>query len=112
MKVLMQVLEVLHARLAIQTEENSRTHTSIDRAAAALANALGSATPPETRRPTPAVEPEESVSTSTVRQLIDDPCRRRHPGASTSLQRGRAPTGLSTPAVLPDHVHMAPLLNG
>jgi transcriptional regulator with XRE-family HTH domain len=72
MKVLMEVLEVLHARLVIQTEEDSRAQTSIDRAAAALANAVGSPTLPETPPPTPAVEPEESVSTSTVRQLIDE----------------------------------------
>lgn len=35
-KVLMQVLEVLHARLVIQAEDDARAHTSIDRAAEAL----------------------------------------------------------------------------
>jgi transcriptional regulator with XRE-family HTH domain len=72
MKVLMQVLEVLHARLVIQTEDDARAQTSIDRAAAALANAARSPTLPETPPPTPAAEPEEPVSTSTVRQLIDE----------------------------------------
>jgi len=40
MKVLPQVLEVLHARLVIQTEADSRAHTSIDQAIATLAAVL------------------------------------------------------------------------
>jgi hypothetical protein len=40
LKVLPQVLDVLHARLVIQTEEDSRAQTSIDRAIAALANTI------------------------------------------------------------------------
>jgi hypothetical protein len=40
LKVLPQVLEVLHAQLVIQTEEDSRADTSIDRAIAAIAAAL------------------------------------------------------------------------
>jgi hypothetical protein len=40
MKVLQKVLEVLHAQLVIQTEEELRTLTSIDRAADAIAIAV------------------------------------------------------------------------
>src|SRR5208282_4520010 len=40
MKVLLQVLEVLHARLVIQTEEDAEAQTSLDRAMQALAAAL------------------------------------------------------------------------
>lgn len=42
MKVLLQVLEVLHARLVIQSEQDSRALTSIDRAIEAVAAVLNS----------------------------------------------------------------------
>jgi hypothetical protein len=42
MRVLQQVLEVLHAKLVIQTEEESRAQTSIDRATQAIAAAIPS----------------------------------------------------------------------
>ncbi|MBM4071098.1 MAG: hypothetical protein FJ271_19450 [Planctomycetes bacterium] len=40
LKVLPQVLEVLHARLVIQTEKDANAHTNVDQAAQALAAAL------------------------------------------------------------------------
>jgi hypothetical protein len=40
LKVLQKVLEVLHAQLVIQTEEDCRTQTSVDRAADAIASAV------------------------------------------------------------------------
>ncbi|MCI0462693.1 MAG: hypothetical protein L0Z62_37565 [Gemmataceae bacterium] len=46
MKVLQKVFEVLHGHLVIQTEEESRARTSIDRAATAIANAVALRTHP------------------------------------------------------------------
>jgi hypothetical protein len=40
MKVLQKVLEMLHAQFVIQTEEESAARTSVDRAAAAITNAI------------------------------------------------------------------------
>jgi hypothetical protein len=44
MKVLQKVLEVLHGRLVIQTEEQARTQTSVERAAAVIADAVAGRT--------------------------------------------------------------------
>jgi hypothetical protein len=40
MKVLQKVLEVLHGRLVVQTEEQARLQTSVDRAAAVIGDAV------------------------------------------------------------------------
>ena len=45
MKVLQKVLEVLHGRLVIQTEEQARVQTSVERAATAIAEVVAVRTP-------------------------------------------------------------------
>lgn len=77
MKVLMQVLEVLHARLVIQTEEDSRAQTSIEQAAAAITHAVAAGThagAAETKLPADAakLEVEETLSRTMLRQMIDE----------------------------------------
>ena len=77
MKVLQKVLEVLHAQLVIQTEEESRTQTSIDRAAEAIANAVGQRTPASVlKAQSPSAAPEERleppISRTTLQKMIDE----------------------------------------
>jgi len=77
MKVLRKVLDVLNAQLVIQTEEESRALTSIDRAVGAIADAVGR------RKPTSALTVESSpaapeeyldppISRTTLQKMIDE----------------------------------------
>lgn len=77
MKVLQKVVEVLHAQLVIQTEEESRTQTSIDRAADAITNAVGRRTPARAlKAESPSAAPEEHleppISRTTLQKMIDE----------------------------------------
>jgi hypothetical protein len=77
LKVLQKVLEVLRAQLVIQTEEESRTQTSIDRAADAIANAVGRRTPASAlNAESPSTAPEEHfeppISRMTLQKMIDE----------------------------------------
>lgn len=71
MKVLQKVLEVLHAQLVIQTEEESRTQTSIDRAAEVIAAAIVQKTCPPASD-APEQELEQPISITTLQQMIDE----------------------------------------
>jgi transcriptional regulator with XRE-family HTH domain len=60
MKVLLQVLEVLHARLVIQTQENSEEQTSVERAAEVITAYLRHRTQTDAPKAAPKVEPANS----------------------------------------------------
>jgi hypothetical protein len=72
-KVLEKVLELLHARVVIQTEEDSHTLTSVERAAEAIADVLGSRTP-AVRTASVAQEEgvEPAISRTTLQKMIDE----------------------------------------
>lgn len=77
MKVLQKVLEVLHAHLVIQTDEESRAQTSIDQAADALVNVVASPGQPNSTQPDRTTEAadhdfEQPISRATLRQMIDE----------------------------------------
>jgi len=72
MKVLQTVLEVLHANLVIQTDEESRERTSVARAVEALASTFGQRTLAE---PASAKELEAPLSRASLQQLIDEQIR-------------------------------------
>lgn len=74
LKVLQKVLEALHAHLVVQTEEDCRAQTSIDRAAEAIADAVGrrtAASAPKTESPS-AVPEEPLISRATLQKMIDE----------------------------------------
>jgi transcriptional regulator with XRE-family HTH domain len=72
MKVLQSVLQVLHANLVIQTDEDSRERTSVARAAESLASTLGHQIATE---PDAATDFEVPLSRATLQQLIDEQIR-------------------------------------
>jgi hypothetical protein len=77
LKVLQKVLEVLHAQLVIRTEEDSRAQTSIERAAEAIADAVGRRTPASAlKAESPSAVPEEHleppISRTTLQKMIDE----------------------------------------
>lgn len=75
MKVLQDVLKVLHARIVIQTEEDSRTQASIERAAEAIADAVGrgtSASVPKAASVAQEESIEPPISRMTLQKMIDE----------------------------------------
>jgi len=77
LKVLQKVLEVLHAQLVIQTDEDSRTQTSIDRAAEAIADIVGRRpSASESKAESASAEPDERleppISRTTLQKMIDE----------------------------------------
>ncbi len=76
MKVLQKVLEVFGAQLIIQTQEESRAGTSIDRAAEALTNAIAAGTQSNRAKPQTTddakEESEQPISNTVLRQMIDE----------------------------------------
>jgi hypothetical protein len=76
MKVLQKVLEVLQAHLVIQTDDESRAQTSIDRAAEAIAKAVAQRTHANALQPAPTDAPErvleQPISKTILQQMIDE----------------------------------------
>jgi transcriptional regulator with XRE-family HTH domain len=76
MKVLQKILEVLHARLVVQTDEESRVQTSIDKAAAAIREAVSRQDEAGAANGDDALEHfEPALSLGTVQRLIDEQIR-------------------------------------
>ncbi len=68
---------MLHGQLVVQTEEESRTQTSIDRAAGAIADAVGRRTTASAlKAESPSAAPEEHleppISRTTLQKMIDE----------------------------------------
>jgi transcriptional regulator with XRE-family HTH domain len=75
-KVLLQVMNVLHAHLVIQTEEDARAYTSVEQAAEALRVGLEARTSgvsvPETSAATPPVSPVETSDVENATTIFSE----------------------------------------